>query len=246
MIRLILVVVYLFLFLVFSIPVLIADTIIKHFNPVAADRLSLAVVQWVFRCIKFLSGTEAKVIGEENVPTDTPVLYIANHQSFFDVVLTYARVPNLTGYIAKKSIYKVPIFGFWMKKVYCLSLDRADVKQGLKVILTAIDQVKHGISIFIFPEGTRTKDGSLGQFHSGSFKVATKTGCPIVPVAIKGTSAVFEDHFPFVRKATATIIYGKPIYPDSLDEEDKKHIAQYTRNIILNMLEEPEQIETTD
>ena len=143
----------------------------------------LRIVQWGFRCVSFLSGIKLTVKGEENVPTDQPVLYIGNHRSFFDIVVTYARCPGLTGYISKDGVNKVPILGLWMRRLYCLFLDRKDLKQGLKVILTAIDQVKSGISICIFPEGTRNKDAehpdTLLPFKEGSFKIAQKTKCPI-------------------------------------------------------------------
>ena len=135
------------------------------------------------------------MIGEENVPKNQPVLYIGNHRSYFDIVLTYARCPDLTGYIAKKEMQKIPFLSRWMKFLYCLFLDRTDIKAGLKVILTAIDQIKSGISIMIFPEGTRGKGSSdldLLPFHEGSFKIATKTGCPIIPVCINHSSEILR------------------------------------------------------
>ena len=97
------------------------------------------------------------VIGEENVPKDEPVLYIGNHRSYFDIVMTYIRVPRPTGYIAKIEMLKIPLLSHWMKYLHCLFLDRNDIKQGMKIILTAIDKVKSGISICVFPEGTRNK-----------------------------------------------------------------------------------------
>jgi 1-acyl-sn-glycerol-3-phosphate acyltransferase len=96
-----------------------------------------------------------------------PVLYIGNHRSFFDVPLTYPRCPIRTGYIAKKEMEKVPLLSTWMKRLHCLFLDRNDLKQGLKTILTAIEKVKSGISICIFPEGTRNKnEDELDMLHS--------------------------------------------------------------------------------
>ena len=154
--RTILVVLYVFLFLLLGLPVLGIEWIISKFNKQATDISQLRIVQWGFRCVSFLSGIKLTVKGEENVPTDQAVLYIGNHRSFFDIVVTYARCPGLTGYISKDGVNKVPILGIWMRRLYCLFLDRKDLKQGLKVILTAIDQVKSGISICIFPEGTRT------------------------------------------------------------------------------------------
>ena len=118
---------------------------------------SLRLIQGAFKFILWVAGTKITVIGEENVPKDTPVLYIGNHRSYFDILLTYSRCPIRTGYVAKKEMEKIPLLSNWMKYLHCLFLDRKDIKQGLKTILTAIEKVKSGISICIFPEGTRNK-----------------------------------------------------------------------------------------
>ena len=186
-----------------------------------------------------VAGVKLTVIGEENVPTDVPVLYIGNHRSFFDVPLTYPRCPIRTGYIAKKEMEKVPLLSTWMKRLHCLFLDRNDLKQGLKTILTAIEKVKSGISICIFPEGTRNKNEDeldMLPFHEGSFKIAAKTNCPIIPMAISGSADIWENHFPRVKKTHVILEYGKPIYIDQLEKEDKKHLGAYTQNIIHEML----------
>ena len=170
---------------------------------------------------------------EENIPTDTAVLYVGNHRSFFDVVLTYVRVPRPTGYVAKKEMLKWPLLNIWMKDLHCLFLDRQDIKAGLKTILQAIEKAKNGISICIFPEGTRnkTKDTFL-PFHEGSFKIAEKAGVPIIPMTIVNSAAIFEDHFPKIKKATVVIEYGKPIYMKDLDKETRKSMGTYVQNII--------------
>ena len=151
MIRFILCVIVVVGFLILSIPILFVEWIIGKFNPMAKEISSLRIVQAVFRFILWISGVKLTVIGEENVPTDVPVLYIGNHRSFFDIVITYARCKNLTGYIAKKEMLSIPLLRTWMKRLYCLFLDRENPKEGLKTILQAIDYVKHGISICIFP-----------------------------------------------------------------------------------------------
>ena len=154
MIRLIFVVLFLVLFLIIGIPVLGIEWLIGKVSKKSMDYSSLRLVQWAFKVITALAGIELTVIGEENVP-DEPVLFIGNHRSYFDIVITYARCKNLTGYIAKKEMLSIPLLRTWMKRLYCLFLDRENPKEGLKTILQAIDYVKHGVSICIFPEGTR-------------------------------------------------------------------------------------------
>ncbi len=234
MIRLILVAVFLVLFLVLGIPLLLIEWVIGKFNQRAKDISSLRIVQWAFKMILFLAGTKVVIKGEENVPKNEPVLYVGNHRSYFDIVITYSRVPDLTGYIAKKEMLRWPLLVNWMKNLHCLFLDRGDVKQGLKTILTAIDKVKAGISICIFPEGTRNRvNDTFMEFHEGSFKVASKSGCAVVPMAIYNSAAIFEDHIPWIRKTTVIVEYGKPFYIKDLPRETQKRVGAYSRDLIM-------------
>ena len=233
MIRLFFVGLFLILFLILSIPVMIIEWVIGKFNQDIKSRSSLAIVNWAFRIILVLAGVKTTFIGEENVPKDNPVLYVGNHRSYFDIVITYPRVPRPTGYIAKKEMEKVPLLNVWMRNLHCLFLDRKDVKAGMKTMLEAIDLVKNGKSICIFPEGTRNKEpDTLLPFHEGSFKIAAKAGCPIIPMTINNSSAVFEDQFPKIRKAHVVVEYGKPIYINELPKEQRKQLAPYVQNII--------------
>ena len=193
MIRFILVCITVVGFLILSIPLLLIEWIIGKFAPLKKDISSLRIIQTVFRFILWLTGAKVTVIGEENVPKDTPVLYIGNHRSYFDILLTYTRCPIRTGYIAKKEMEKIPLLSNWMRYLHCLFLDRKDIKQGMKTILAAIEKVKEGISICIFPEGTRNRSEDeldMLVFHEGSFKIATKAKCPIIPIALNNTADI--------------------------------------------------------
>ena len=233
MIRFILVVTFVVLFLILSTPIMLVEWIIGKFNPSLKDRSSLAIVNWAFRRVIQLSGTKVIAIGEENIPTDTAVLYVGNHRSFFDIILTYVRVPRMTGYVAKKEMLRYPLLLHWMKNLHCLFLDRQNIKEGLKTILAGVEKVKQGISMCIFPEGTRNKvPDTFLPFHEGSFKIAEKGGVPVIPMTIVNSAAVFEDHFPKIKKATVVIEYGKPIYLDQLDKENRKNLGTYVCGII--------------
>lgn len=238
--RTIITVLYILLFLILGLPVLGIEWIISKFNKAHADMVQLRIVQWGLKCIAFISGVKLTVIGEENVPKDEPVLYIGNHRSFFDVVVTYARCPGLTGYIAKDGVNKVPIFRIWMKRLHCIFLKRDDMKEGLKVILKAIEYVKSGISICIFPEGTRNKDRdnptSLLPFKEGSFKIASKTGCKIVPMALIGTADILENHFPWIHSTDIKLIYGEPIDVSALDKDQQKHLGAYCQTVVEELI----------
>ena len=233
MIRTIIIFIFLVIFLIISLPMQLVLFIMHKFNDDKARKASLAIVSWAFNVILFLGGIKRIVIGEDNVPKDEAVLYVSNHRSIFDIVVTYPRVPRRTGYIAKQESMKLPVISFWMVYLDCLFLDRSDIRKGLEMVLTAIDKVKNGISIFIYPEGTRNKtDKPLGEFHKGSFKIAQKSGCPIVPVVVNHTRDCFENHMPWIKKNTVVIEYCEPIRIKELDKEDQKNIDQYVKNII--------------
>ncbi|HIW83325.1 MAG TPA: 1-acyl-sn-glycerol-3-phosphate acyltransferase [Candidatus Dorea gallistercoris] len=233
MLRFLIIVWILVLYLILGIPVLLFEAVLGRFNKEARDYQCLRLVQGAFKLMLFVAGTKITVIGEENIP-DEPVLYIGNHRSYFDILLTYSRCRRLTGYIAKKEMLRYPLLRDWMKRVYCLFLDRDNPKEGLKTILEAIDYIKNGISICIFPEGTRNtgEELSLLPFHSGSFRIAEKTGCAIIPISMNNTISIFESHLPMVRKTHVILEYGKPIYPNELDKETRRHLASYCQNLI--------------
>lgn len=233
MFRFILVVIFVISFLILSIPLLIAEWIIGKCNPTVKDKSSLAIVNWAFRVVIRITGAKVIVLNEENVPKDTAVLYVGNHRSYFDILLTYVRVPRPTGYVAKKEMLRYPLLLHWMKNLHCQFLDRQNIKEGLKTILASVELVKQGISICIFPEGTRNKEkDTFLPFHDGSFKIAEKGDVPIVPMTIVNSAAIFEDQAPKIKKATVIIDYGKPIYIKELDKEYRKSLGSYVSNLI--------------
>lgn len=238
MIRIILALLFVVLFLILSLPVSFVFWLIGKRYPKAADLAQLRIVQWAFRVVLFFCGTKVTVIGEENVPKGEPVLYIGNHRSYFDIIITYARCPGLTGYVAKDTMEKVPLLSLWMKRLHCLFLNRDDVKEALKTILTGIENIKNGISMCIFPEGTRnTSDEQMLPFKEGSFKMAEKTGCAIIPMAITNSAEILENHFPKAKAAHVILEYGKPVYPKELDKETRRRIGSHCQEIIGGMLD---------
>lgn len=236
--RTIIIALFLLCYFIFSIPMYLIFYIIGKFDENLKFRIAQTIVSKTFKIILFLSGVNYEVSGIENVPTEESVLYIANHRSFFDIVLGYATVPTLTSFVAKKEMKKVPCIRIWMRYLKCLFLDRENAREGLKTILQGIEQIKQGYSVFIMPEGTRNQEDEVLPFHEGSFKIAEKSGCAIVPVAMTHTDDIFEKHMPWIRKTKVSIQYGEPIYMQKLEKEQKKFIGEYARNIVVQMLEE--------
>ena len=237
MLRLIVIALMLFLYLLLGIPVLLVEWVIGKYNKKAKDYSCLRMVQTAFKLMLKVAGVRLTVIGEEHVPKDQAVLYIGNHRSYFDILLTYSRCPRLTGYVAKVEMLRYWLLRDWMKALYCLFLDREDMKAGLKTILQGIEYIKNGISICIFPEGTRNRQEEMLPFKEGSLKMAEKTGCPIIPMAITNSAEIFENHLPFDRPCHVILEYGTPILPKELSKEDRKFLGAYTQKKIQEMLD---------
>ncbi len=239
MIRTILLLIAMVVTAILAMPYYLIELVVGLFSMKARDRMTLWIMRLEFRFLAWISGVRAHITGLENIPKDEAVLYIGNHRSFYDIVITYYLFPGMTSIIAKKEFQKIPVLSWWMYLLHDLYLDRNDIKQGLKTILSAIELVKSGISVCIYPEGTRNKtEEPMLPFHEGSFKIAEKSGCRIVPITMYNMSAILEDHFPKVKAADVYVDFGTPIDLKSLEKEEKKKIGEYVRKIMLGTYEE--------
>ena len=228
-------------FLIFGYPLLIMQNSLGKKDPTARGHASTKIVRFMFSLFLNVAGVKLTVKGAENIPTDKAVLYVGNHRSYFDILVGYTTTPGLVGFIAKKEMRKFPILNRWMDNVNCLFLDRQDIKAGLKTILEGIEYVKSGISMWIFPEGTRARgkdELDMIQFKEGSLKIAEKSGCPVIPVAMVRTADIFEKHTPRVVPTEVTVYYGKPIYIKELEPEQRKRAGAYTKEVIADMIRE--------
>lgn len=239
LIRLLLIAFALFFYLLFGFLLLPVIWISGLFSKKPTDKIAHFYLTTACRLGIFLSGCRLHISGLENIPEDRPAVFVINHRSIFDILTVYTFLKKPTGFIAKNSLGKIPLFSYWVKLGNGLFLNRENVREGMKTILTAIDKVKRGISICIFPEGTRNRDKTkttLLPFHGGSFKVATKAKAPVVPIVLYNTSAAFEDHFP---KISAEDIYIK-ILPltetENLTRAEERALPEEIQNAMQNEL----------
>ena len=151
-------------------------------------------------------------------------------------MIGYTLIKGQCGFIAKKEMERYPLLSDWMRNLHCQFLDRDNIKEGLKTILAAIDCVKNGVSIWIFPEGTRSREEGMLPFKEGSFKIAEKSGCPIIPVAMHHTADIFENQFPRMKKTHVTVEFGTPIPTAELSKEEKKELSKNVQETISRML----------
>lgn len=241
MLRLLLVASGLFGFLGFGFPLLAAQNSLGRKDPKARDVESVRIVRRILSFLLKAAGASVTVIGAENIPKGEAVLFVGNHRSYFDILVGYTTTEGPLGFVAKKEMERYPILRDWMRNVNCLFLDRRDIKAALGTILEGIQKIKDGISLWIFPEGTRNRNEDILEllpFKEGSLKIAEKSGCAVIPVAMVGTAEVFEKHMPWIKPSHITVKYGKPIYIKELAPEDRKHAGAYTRDVIRTMLME--------
>ncbi len=178
-----------------------------------------------------VAGVNVIVTGQENLP-DENVLFVSNHQSNFDipVLMVYASKPK--GFIAKKSLEKFPIVNRYMFIMNSLFLDRDNVKEAGKVIIQGINILKEGHSLVIFPEGTRAKCSTIGEFKSGAIKLATKSKVKIVPISIEGTYKVMESNNNMIVPQTVRMHIHEVIDTTNLTKDEENALSDTLKDII--------------
>lgn len=209
--------------LFFSIPYHLYLKQLSKKNQIKAWKKARRYVSGFFRTELKISGCKTIIRGKENIPTDTPVLFVGNHRSYFDILIYHEAIGLPLGYVAKKEMLRVPLLSLYMEDIGCLFLDRNDIKQGLQVISQGTDYLKQGHSLVLFPEGTRNQKDELLPFKEGGYKMAEKAKCPIVPVAISGSDLLLESApNQKIHKGSVIIEFGQPFIPADMSPKERK------------------------
>lgn len=165
-----------------------------------------------------------EVSGRDNLPSDGPVVYMANHQGYADIIALCAVLDTIqTGFVAKDNLEKVPLYGSWIKRIRSVLLKRGDSRSALKTLNEAASLIKQGFSMVIFPEGRRSRSSEIAEFKKGAFKIATKPKVPIIPITIDGTWRVFEEKGK-VQPANVKIHIHPPVETASLSKQEEKKL----------------------
>ena len=209
---------------------LVARSKVKSMEPQEFDHYVHRIVSgWALGNAK-RSGARFHISGLDNIPKDEPVVFVSNHQGNFDIAVFLASMPIPHGYVAKIEILKVPLIRDWMKNMRCVFIDRKSIRQTAGALLEGIKTLKEGHSLVLFPEGTRSKSGQMGEFKPASFKLATKAGVPIVPVSINGTYKILEANKGLIKPTDVYVKVHSAI--STKDLEDVSVLPGMVREIV--------------
>jgi 1-acyl-sn-glycerol-3-phosphate acyltransferase len=162
-------------------------------------------------------------------------VFLANHQSLFDIPVLLSTVPGQVRMMAKRSLFRVPIFGWALAAGGFIPIDRGDRSTARQSFASAISRLRTGASILLFPEGTRSLSNTLLPFERGGFLLALKSGLPIVPVGIRGTRAIQRKGVWTIRPGTVRICYGTPIRPEDFGLRRKRELITEVRRRVADL-----------
>ena len=202
---------------------------------------------WVFRVGRvgarlavWLGSVKLKVQGLEKIPPGTAVVFMANHQSNYDPPALIAVLPVLT-VMVKKEFFRVPILGRAMLACYMIPVDRKSPEAARRAVDKAVETVRAGHSMLVFPEGTRSPDGRLQVFKKGVFVMAMEAGAPIVPISISESRKIMRKGDSAIHPGTVHITIHAPVTTQGCSVEDRPRIIKEVRQAILSGLTEEEQ-----
>lgn len=158
-----------------------------------------------------VSGIDVKVSGLNNLEVSGTKVYVSNHQSNYDIPCLMSSIEKQFSFIVKKELFKVPIMGWYMKKRGDVSVDRKNPRNAMKTLINISKRVSAGEIFMIFPEGTRSLDGKVGEFKKGSLFLAVQNDAKIIPIGISGSINIQKKGSYFIRPSLVTINIGAPI-----------------------------------
>jgi 1-acyl-sn-glycerol-3-phosphate acyltransferase len=174
--------------------------------------------RWVFRVARvwsrgllLASGVRLTTAFETELDPEASYIYMANHQSLFDIPALIAGAPGETRFMAKRSLFQIPLFGWALKAGGFVSIDRKNQGRARAGFSSAMRELRSGASVVVFPEGTRSLDGRLLPLKRGGLLLAIRSGLPIVPVGVRGTLGIRSRASYAIRPGTAELHYGAPI-----------------------------------
>ena len=184
------------------------------------------------KCILGISKIKVTIKGYSNLKPGKSYIYMPNHMSNIDIPVLQAYLPVQFRWLAKAELYKIPIFGHAMKSAGYISIDRSDRKSAINSLNQAAKLISNGVSVIIFPEGTRSRTYNIQPFKKGGFVLAVDSGVSIVPIIIHGTAKIMPRKKISIKPGKVTLEITKPITTSNYTRKTKDDLMEKVRNII--------------
>jgi len=232
---------------IFVLPILVLSPIYAFFIAYLLEVVGMekAAQNHLRRCgsfigsaILFFLGVKLVVTGRENLPeTREGICYMGNHQSMLDIAVFVGPAKLWGSIMAKVEVKKIPVINLWCKAMNVIFIDRKSPHDSIRAIFTGVEHLKNGGNLLIFPEGTRSKTGKIGELKAGSIKLATRSRATIVPFAIKNLRPGFEG-ITNLRRVRAHMAIGKPIETKDLSKEELDGLHEVVYGVITDLFDQ--------
>ena len=219
--------------------------VIFSFIPNSENRIHKIANLWA-KILLLMSNTKVEVIGKENILRGKPQIFMANHQSDFDILIVLGHIPGQFRWIAKKELFLIPIFGTAMKSAGYIEIDRHNHEKAIQSLDEAALRIREGKSVMSFPEGTRSRDGEIKSFKHGIFYLAIKSGAPIIPVSIVGSGKIMPKRSLKVTPGRVRLVIDKPIDVKNYTIENRHELIDKVRKVIINNYDNWKEAGTSD
>ncbi|MGD9236141.1 MAG: 1-acylglycerol-3-phosphate O-acyltransferase [Desulfobacterales bacterium] len=217
--------------LVLGLTVMMVSLFVKSGNPIHR------IARFWGRSILVVSRIKVTVDGLSSIDPRRPYIYMPNHQSNFDIPVLLGYLTVQFRWLAKMELFKIPIFGHAMRKAGYISIDRNNRESAFKSLELAAEKIRNGVSVLIFPEGTRSRDGRIQPFKKGGFVMAIESGVPIVPVIISGARAIMTKGKFRVNPGQIRLSIQKPIDTTIYSRDTKEALMERVRRVICDNFE---------
>jgi 1-acyl-sn-glycerol-3-phosphate acyltransferase len=194
------------------------------------------VAQAWARQVLWIGGIRVNIRGLENITPGRSYIYMANHQSNYDIPVLLGRLPVQFRWLAKAELFKIPIFGYSMRGCGYISIDRSNRKRAFASLAEAAETIRTGTSVMIFPEGTRSEDGKIKSFKKGGFVLSVDAGVPIVPILLMGTHEIMPKGSMLVRRRPVTMTVCPPIETADYTRKTKDQLIEKVRETMITTL----------
>ena len=213
----------------------IAAIVFGLFNPYS--KVVDGIIRFWAKGILKVAGVKVVVHGQEKLRKDQPYIFISNHQGAFDILAGVVAIPLTMRFVAKKELFRFPIFAQGMRAVGMIPIDRSNSEQARKSLEEAAKTLQNGVSVLIFPEGTRSLDGKIKPFKKGGFVLALKSGLPIMPMVFTGSLNILRKKSIKIHKGAIHVYFLDEVDVSQYSFERRNELVKNVRQQIVDVYE---------